>query len=334
MRTAATLLLLVTLGSGAAAEEPKPVHLRFGIQTPNQEATWDDVLSIWKDAESLGFDSAWVFDHFMPIFGNQDGPCLEGWTMLAALAAETSRMRVGVLVTGNTYRNPALLAKMATTVDHVSHGRLVLGIGAGWFERDHTAYGFPFGSAHERAKKLAEALDVIKRLWTADHPSFDGKYYHLQKAPFAPANVQRPHPPIVIGGQGKQWILPLVARYGDGWNAVTGVTPDGIRERRAIIAAECAKIGRTPCPAEVSVLLQLVAMTDIPLAGPAVRLGARALGLGRAAPGIVADSPGAIRDKIRAYADAGVSEIIVGLRPPFDHALLRRFAQEIMPAFK
>ena len=334
MRTAVALVMLATIASGVGAEEPKSVHLRFGIQTPNQEATWDDVLSTWKEAESLGFDSAWVFDHFMPIFGNQDGPCLEGWTMLAALAAETSRIRVGVLVTGNTYRNPALLAKMATTVDHVSHGRLVLGIGAGWFERDHTAYGFPFGSAHERAKKLGEALEVIKRLWTADHPSFDGKYYHLQKAPFSPPNVQRPHPPIVIGGQGKQWIMPLVARYGDGWNAVTGVTPDGIRERRALIAAECAKIGRTPCPTDVSVLLQLVAMTDIPLAGPAVRLGARALGLGRAAPGIVADSPGAIRDKIRAYADAGATEIIVGLRPPFDHALLRRFAQEIMPAFK
>jgi F420-dependent oxidoreductase-like protein len=332
MRTAILLILVLLLPAHAVAEAPPRV--RFGIQTPNQNATWDDVLATWKEAEALGFDSAWVYDHFIPIFGGQDGPCLEGWTMLAALAAETSRMQIGVLVTGNTYRNPALLAKMATTVDHVSHVRLVLGVGAGWFERDHAAYGFPFGTARERAHKLAEGLEVITKLWSAEHPSFSGKYYRLEKAPFAPANVQKPHPPIVIGGQGKQWIVPLVARYADGWNAVTGVTPDGIRERRTIIAEECKRIGRTPCPSHVSVLIQLVAITDIPLAGPAVRLGARALGFGKAVPGIVADSPNAIRDRIRAYVDAGATEIIVGLRPPFDRGLLRRFAQEIMPAFK
>ena len=254
--------------------------------------------------------------------------------MLAALAAETSRMQVGVLVTGNTYRNPALLAKMATTVDHVSHGRLALGIGAGWFERDHSAYGFPFGTPRERARKLAEALQVITKLWAEDHPSFHGKFYTLERAPFAPRNVQKPHPPIIIGGQGKQWIVPLVARYGDGWNAVVGVSPEGIRERREIIQTECKRVGRTPCPTTVSVLLPLVTITDIPLAGPAVRLGARALVKKEVAQSILAGSAGAIRDRLRAYADAGATEVILNLRPPFDRTLLRRFAQEIMPAFK
>lgn len=331
MRIVAALLLLALASPLPAAESPK---LRFGIQTPNQDTTYEDIVATWKTAEELDFDSAWVFDHFAPIFGDEDGPCLEGWTLLAALATQTSRIRIGVLVTGNTYRNPALLAKMATTVDHVSGGRLVLGIGAGWFEREHAAYGFPFGTAHERARKLEEALQVITKLWHEDHPSFAGRYYTLERAPYAPPNVQRPAPPIVIGGQGKQWIVPLVARYADGWNAVTGVGVDGIRERREIIRAECERIGRSPCPSDVSVLLPLVAITNIPLAGPVVRLGARALVDKRVAQSILADSPAAIEKRLREYADAGVTEVILSLRPPFDQDLLRRFATEIMPAFR
>src|SRR5438552_4626298 len=212
MRLRSAVLLLALVAVPVLADPPPRV--RFGIQTPNQNTTWDELLATWKEAEALGFDSGWVYDHFIPIFGDQDGPCLEGWMLLSALAAETSRMRVGVLVTGNTYRNPALLAKMATTVDQVSHGRLVLGIGAGWFEHDHGAYGFDFGTPHERARRLGEGLEVITKLWSGGHPSFAGKYYRLEKAPFAPDNVQKPHPPIVIGGQGKRWIVPLAAPSG------------------------------------------------------------------------------------------------------------------------
>src|SRR2546427_1939518 len=236
MHPAALVALALLLAQPALAEAP--ARVRFGISTPNQNVAWDDLLATWKEAEALGFESAWVYDHFIPIFGNQDGPCLEGWTALAALAAATQRIRVGVLVTGNTYRNPALLAKMATTVDQVSHGRLILGIGAGWFERDHTTYGFPFGTAHERARKLEEALQVITKLWSEDHPSFTGRYYKLDRAPFAPPNVQKPHPPIVIGGQGEKWIGPPVARDADGGNAGTRAGPARNPGPRPIIAAQ------------------------------------------------------------------------------------------------
>src|SRR5207237_9750644 len=159
MRKTGFLLFLVLLRTVPALGEPPRV--RFVIQTPNQGTTWDDVVATWKEADALGYDSAWVFDHFIPIFGDQEGPCLEGWTMLAALAAETSRLQVGVLVTGNTYRNPALLAKMATTVDQVSHGRLALGIGAGWFQRDHTDYGCTCGPPHQRTRTPDEAVNVL-----------------------------------------------------------------------------------------------------------------------------------------------------------------------------
>jgi F420-dependent oxidoreductase-like protein len=328
-----TLLLGLVL-TALLVPRANAARVKFGIQTPNQGASWADIQRAWKTADSLGFHSAWVFDHFLPIFGDEDGDCFEGWTLLAALAAETERLRVGVLVTGVTYRNPALLAKMATTIDHVSNGRLILGIGAGWFERDHTAYGFHFGTPRERAKRLEEALQVITKLWGEDHPSFQGKYYALDRAPYAPGNVQKPHPPIVIGGQGKQWIIPQVARYADGWNAVSGVTPDGIRERRQIIADECKKIGRSPCPTDVSVLLPLVSITKIPLAGPLVRLGARAMVGKETARAVLADSPETIRRRIEEYAAAGVNEVIFSIRPPFDDDLLRRVASEIMPHFQ
>lgn len=341
MRALVTLLLLA-LALPVAAADPSPTpaappapRLRFGIQTPPQNTTWDELRAIWQEADGLGFHSAWLYDHFLPIFDtNEDGPVLEGWTTLAALARETQHLRIGLLVDGNTYRNPALVAKMATTVDHLSGGRVQLGIGAGWFEREHQAYGFHFGTARERAQRLDEALQVITKLWGDErHPSFTGKYYTLDRAPFSPPNVQRPRPPIIIGGQGKEWIVPLVGRYGDGWNAVTGVTLDGIRERRAIIAQECARIGRAPCPTDVSVLVPLVAITNVPLAGPAVRLGARLLVEKDVADAVLADSPATIRERLAAYADAGVTEIILSLRPPFDRELLRTFAAEIMPSF-
>ena len=338
MRAFFSALLVIGVFSGAAAQTPPAAapkkKIMFGIQTGQQDVTYQDIVTIWKEAESLGFDSAWDYDHLAPIRGDINGPGLEGWTLLAALAAHTTKLRIGTLVTGNTYRNPALLAKMATTVDIISGGRLSLGIGAAWFEPEHIAYGFPFYTAKERADRLAESLEVITKLWTTDHPSFDGKYYTLKNAPYNPPNVQKPHPPIVIGGKGKKWIMPLVARYADAWNVPIGVSPQGIKNRMEIVRQECQRIGRTPCDIEVQAFMVLYSITDVPFAGSAIRLGARFLENKRVAGSILAGSPKEITERIRTYVDAGATHIIMNIQPPYDPKLLRRFVDEVMPNFR
>lgn len=329
------LVMIALLAAHAGAQTPAPARpIKFGIQTGQQDVTYKEILAIWKEAEALGFESAWTFDHFMPIRGDENGPCLEAWTLLGALAAQTSRLRIGSLVTGNTYRNPALVAKMATTLDQISNGRFDLGMGAAWFEKEHRAYGFPFYTPRQRAERLGEALEVITKLWNEDHPSYQGQFYSLFEAPFSPRNVQQPHPPIVVGGKGKKWIMPLVARYADAWNVPIGVTPKGIQNRREIIRAECARIGRTPCDIEVQAFLVLYSITDVPFAGGAVRLGARLIEDKRVAQSILVGSAQEITDRIRTYVDAGATHIIMNIQPPYDPALLRRFAKEVMPNFR
>jgi len=321
----------------ANAQTPSPAaakRIKFGIQTGQQDVTYADVVAIWKEAEALGFDSAWTFDHFMPIRGDRDGPALEAWTLLGALAAQTSRIRIGSLVNGNTYRNPALLAKMAATLDQISNGRFELGIGAGWFESEHRAYGFPFYTPKERADRLGEALQVITKLFNEDHPSFEGQYYSLFQAPFSPRGIQQPHLPIVVGGKGKKWIMPLVARYADAWNVPIGVTPKGIENRREIIRAECANAGRTRCDIEVQAFLVLYSITDVPFARDAVRFGARLMEDKRVAQSILAGSAKDVTEQIRGYVDAGATHIIMNIQPPYDADLLRRFASEVMPNFR
>ena len=161
-------------------------QLSFGIQTPPQNVTYSAVQQLWLEADELGYDSAFGFDHFFPIVTDPGGACLEGWTLLAALAAQTRRLRVGLLVTGNTYRNPAVLAKMAATVDHVSNGRLILGLGAGWFELEHTAFDIPYYTAGQRARRLVEAVELMKLLFTQERTNYQGRYYTITDAPFEP----------------------------------------------------------------------------------------------------------------------------------------------------
>lgn len=308
--------------------------IEFGVQIAPEKVSYDEVVVTWRLIEELGYDNVWLNDHFMPIMGDRSAPHFETWTLLAALATQTERIRIGVLVSGNTYRHPAVLAKMATTIDHVSRGRLNLGIGAGWEEVEHRAYGIPFYTAEERAARLAEALEVITRLWNADRPTWKGKYYELVDAPFSPKPLQQPHPPIVIGGQGKRFIMPIVAQYADEWNVPPGVTPDGVRERLTIVRRKCRRLQRSPCVPNVSVFLPLVNVTNVPLAGPLTRFGARFVVGEQVASSLLAGSPREIRRRIQEYVDAGATRVIITTRSALNRRLMRRFAHEVMPAFR
>lgn len=222
--------------------------LSFGVVIAQHQYTWDELVAQWKLAEELGFDSVWLFDHFMALYADPDGPCLETSTLLSALALETSRVKIGVLVYGNTHRHPAVLAKEIVTVDHVSNGRAILGIGAGWNEREHRAYGIPFPSAGERVEMLDESLQIMESLFTERRTTFHGARYTLEDAPFSPKPVQAKLP-VLIGGT-RPRMLRVVARHADIWD--TSRDPQQLKEGLAQIAAHCEEFGRDPGEIAVS----------------------------------------------------------------------------------
>ena len=218
--------------------------MRFAIFSSMGNTTWNDVVALWRHAEQTGWDAACVTDHFMPNTPDRVGDMLESWTTLTALAALTKRMRVGTIVSGNTYRHPAVLAKMAANVDIISGGRLICGMGAGWQENEHTAYGMPFYTVGERLQRLDEACQVLNMLWTQERSTFKGKYYQLDDAPLMPKPVQKPRPELMIGGGGEKVTLKIVARWADHWNVWGG--PEILAAKGKILDGYCAAIGRDP----------------------------------------------------------------------------------------
>lgn len=302
---------LAGAASARAAEAPSSTprlagSIRFGVQTAPQHVTYQQIVDTWKLVEELGYDSAFTFDHFMPIHSDPNGSCFEGWSLLAALAAQTRRLKVGVLVTGNIYRYPIVVAKMAVTVDHISNGRLILGIGAGWFEPESVAYGMPFYTVGGRARRLGEALQVLKLLLTQDRSSFAGKYYQLSDAPFEPKAVQRPHPPILVGGVGPKLIQPLAARYADIWNFFAD--PDAAKTKALCEQFDgiCRQVGRDPAQIEKSA------------------------GIGGA---LLESAPKELRARCQSLVNLGVRHFILALPQPYEPSLIRSFAKEVMPAF-
>jgi F420-dependent oxidoreductase-like protein len=219
--------------------------MRFGLDISQHQLTWDEIVARAALAEDAGLDGVWVFDHFKALYADPKGPTLEGWTLLAGLARETSRVRLGTLVTGVTHRHPSVLATEVVTVDHLSSGRVECAIGAAWNEPEHRELGIPFPPTAERMDRLEEGVQVLRALFTQDDATFDGRYYRLERATYNPKPVQRPHPPIWIGGEGRKRTLPIAGRYADAWHGWAG-TPEELAEITAIIDRSAEEAGRDP----------------------------------------------------------------------------------------
>jgi F420-dependent oxidoreductase-like protein len=218
--------------------------VRFGLVTAQEHTTWEVLARLWEAADEVDlWESAWTGDHFYPFLGDPHGPCLEGWVTLTALAARTQRLRLGVLVSGMPHRHPAVLAKMAATLDIVARGRLLLGMGAAWNEQECGAYGIELGDVRTRLDRFEEGVEVVARLLRDETTTFDGDYYHLDEARCSPKPIQRPSPPITIGGTGERRTARIVARWADHWDL--GFTPPADVPRKvAALAEHCDAIGR------------------------------------------------------------------------------------------
>src|SRR5580658_9565411 len=218
--------------------------MRFGLDVAQQRMSWDELLRRVRLAEDFGFDGVWGFDHFQPMYGDGPGETFEGMTTLAALSGLTSRIRLGLLVTGATYRHPSVLASQAVTVDHASHGRLELALGAAWYEAEHRQLGIEFPPIGERFDRLEDTLEIVTRLMTGAVVSYEGHHFGLTEARGWPIPIQRPHPPIWIGGSGLRRTLPLAARYADVWHSSGSV--DELRALSDHIDQLATAVGRSP----------------------------------------------------------------------------------------
>jgi F420-dependent oxidoreductase-like protein len=276
--------------------------LSFGIKTSPQHTSYEAIREVWRAADAEpSIEHAWLFDHMNPIQGSLDGPCLEGWTALAALAAETKRLRIGLMVTGNTYRHPAVLAHIAATLDVISGGRLDLGIGAGWNVYEHESMGIPLYQPGERIRRLDEACELMKLLFTQPVVDFAGRYYTLKEARLEPKPIAKPYPPFVIGGGGEQLTLRVVAKHADIWN-FSGAGVDVFLKKVGILKGHCEAVGRDL--GEIALSVQFRPNFD--------------------------DLPAAVGE-IQQFVDAGATHLVLILPAPYPASIVRRVAEEVIP---
>ena len=329
--------------------------MKFGVQVNCYGTTWDDIRASIETMEAGRWDSLWFADHFLPPGwgpkGNretQHRTAFEGYTLIAVAAGMTEKLRLGHLVLGNTYRNPALLAKMATTLDQASKGRFTLALGAGWYEREHDAFGWDFPSMKERSDRFQEACELIRKLFNADGPvDYNGRYYQLDQAQLSPGCYQEPHIPIMVGGTGEQRTLRTLAMHGDimnvdGWSG-RGMSFELYQHKVSVLERHCEKVGRDPAEIKHTLLMPLKVTDDKAEAERfIVGLGRRTMERwgGYEGPlmeprlsGSMAGPLNHVIDRIGEFVDAGVDEIMFGAIPTGHVEAFQRVEEEIVAAF-
>lgn len=274
--------------------------MRLSFKTRPQHSEWQPLVDFWKEGDRIdAYDAGWTFDHLDPVFSDRPGPVFEGWAMLGALSGIVHRLRLGILVTGNTYRHPAVLANMAATLDVASAGRLEIGLGTGWVEAEHIAYSIPLPATWtERFDRLEETCEILQLLFTEEVTNFDGPFHQLEGARALPKPIQLPRPPITIGGTGEKRTLRIAALWADAWN-LPGGDPDILRHKLRVLHSHCADVGRDPAEVEVSVKLK-------------------------------ADGdPGQFADLVAEFGDAGADHVIAMFEAPFNPAQLGIVAERV-----
>lgn len=272
--------------------------MQVGIDISQHQLTWDELVKRTRAAEDAGFHAAWAFDHFKALYGDPSGPCFEGWTALAGLAAVTSKIRLGTLVTGVTYRHPSVLVAEAVTVDHISNGRVELAMGAAWFDQEHHELGITFPRTKQRVEMLEDAIQMARLLMTEDTVTFEGKHFSLKNATYHPRPIQDPHIPIWVGASGERLMLPLVGRLADGWHSFG--RPDDMKRKWDIIRSAAEAAGRDPSQIRRSASLSISKPMDV------------------------------VRERAEGWAEDGFDQVIVGW-PSEGWPRFEEFATKVLP---
>ncbi|HET6380518.1 MAG TPA: TIGR03560 family F420-dependent LLM class oxidoreductase [candidate division Zixibacteria bacterium] len=303
--------------------------IRLGALCWNQYATWQQLHDAGVRADALGYDTLWTWDHLYPIVGSHEGPMFEGWLTLAAWAEATAQVRIGLMVGANTFRNPALVAKMATSLDHISGGRAILGIGGAWFETEHRAFGLEFGgSPGERLRWLEEAVRIMRGMLHGEQPSGD-RYYAVNQVRNDPPPVQE-HLPLLVGGGGERRTLRIVARYADACNVGGGL--ENVKRKDEVLRRHCEEVGRDESEIERTVGMGVTIIRDDPAEAQRVFEATFELN-GRARPWTnqLVGTPEQVAEKMRPYLGIGFRHFICGFPAPYDAESMERLVGEVKP---